>query len=244
MKKIFLLGLCILISSSLFAQEKFVTVDYTSDVTYGIKAGITCPRISGINNGLQSLPNLSSTDDQALTSFYVGAVVNIPLNTATSGHVLLQSGLSFVGKGGQSVVTNSNASLGDVTIKRTISYIELPINLLVSLKAGTGRVLIGAGPYLGLAFSGQKQISSSGAVAQQLIAAGLPSNGTTSLQIGSGGDINTIDFGIGLSLGYQLHNGLSINIGSDIGLTNIDSKANSGIVTTNQLVSVGLGYSF
>lgn len=237
MKKVFLLGLCILVTSSLFAQEKFGTVDNTVNATYGIKAGVTFPSISGINNRLSTN---YSTDDQSITSFYAGFVANIPLDKASSGNVYLQPGLSYVGKGGESVITSSTFN-GDIAIKRTISYLVLPVNLLFGIKAGTGRVIVGAGPYLGVAFSGKTKTSTSGALA---LLPSSPSNSTSSLKIGSQGDIRTWDFGIGLQLGYQLANGLSINIGSDIGLTNIDGYADSGVNTRNQLISAGLGFTF
>lgn len=252
MKKTFLLGLCILSSSSLFAQEKFVSVDYSPSASYGIKAGFTFPRIPGLNRNLiasngggQAFLSSASIDDQSITSFYVGGVVNIPISKSSSGDIYIQPGLSFVGKGGQSVVTMSGTNnSGSATFKETISYLQLPINLLVSLKAGTGKFLMGAGPYVGFAFGGEKQISSNGAMTQQLAAIGINSNSTSNLQIGSGGDIKTIDFGFDLQAGYQLKNGLGINIGANIGLTNVDSKTGSNVTVTNQLVSVGLGYSF
>ncbi len=251
MKKTFLLGLCILTYSSLFAQEKFVTVDYNPSATYGIKAGFTFPRTPGLNRNLiasnsrgQAFLSSASIDDQSITSFYVGGVVNIPISKSSSGDIYIQPGLSFVGKGGQSVVTMAGANSGSATFKETISYLQLPINLLVSLKAGTGKFLMGAGPYVGFTFGGEKQISSNGAMTQQLDAIGINSNSTSNLQIGSGGDIKTIDFGFDLQAGYQLKNGFGINIGANIGLTNVDSKTGSNVTVTNQLVSVGLGYSF
>lgn len=238
MKKIFLLGLCVLASTSLFAQEKFGKVDNTVNATYGIKAGVTFPSISGIkNNGVSTS---YSADDQSITSFYAGFVANIPLDKAASGNVYLQPGLSYVGKGGESVNTSSTLG-GDITVKRTISYLVLPVNILFGIKAGTGRVVIGAGPYLGIAFSGKSKTSTSGALA---LLPNSPSNSTSSLKIGSQGAIRTWDFGMGLQLGYQLANGLSINIGSDIGLTNIDGYADSGVNTRNQLFSAGLGFTF
>ncbi len=251
MKKTFLLaGICILSSSVLFAQQKFATVDYRSDVTYGIKAGLTFPRVPGlnknflINNGGQAFANSVSIDDQSITSFYMGAVVNIPISKSATGDLYIQPGLSFVGKGGQSVITMTNGSAGSATIKETTSYLELPVNMLVSLKAGPGRFLMGAGPYLGIAFGGQRQISSNGAMSQQLAIIGVPPNGSTNLQTGSGGDIKTVDFGFDLQLGYQLKNGLIFNLGGNIGITNVDSKAQSNTTVTNQLISMGLGYSF
>lgn len=248
MKKTFVLGLCILTSPFLFAQQKFVTVDYSPSATYGIKAGFTFPRIPGLNRNLiasnsggQAFLNSVSIDDQSITSFYVGGVVNIPISKSSSGDIYIQPGLSFVGKGGQSVVTMTG---GSATFKETISYLQLPVNLLVSLKAGNGKFIMGAGPYLGFAFGGQKQISSNGTMTQQLAAVGINSNSTSNLQIGSGGDIKAIDFGFDFQAGYQLRNGLGINIGANIGLTNVDSKTDRNVTVTNQLVSVGLDYSF
>lgn len=69
MKKIISLGFFVLAFCSLFAQEK------PAGITYGIKAGFTFPKLHGISQ-FMSTNRSYSIDEQSITSFYVGGVVN------------------------------------------------------------------------------------------------------------------------------------------------------------------------
>ena len=236
---------------SLFAQEK------PAGITYGIKAGFTFPKLYGISQ-FMSTNRSYSIDEQSITSFYVGGVVNIPVGKTSSGQLFIQPGLSFVGKGGQEVTTFTDAAIaagaalgtdlsGDVTLKETISYLEVPVNLIVDFKVGAGSLLFGVGPYLGFALSGKQNVSYSGTFEQHIGAAGVAA-GTTDLVFGSGkgNDFKKIDFGLNFLFGYQLMSGLSINLGLGVSAISIHPVNNTrGEAKIENLVySAGLGYAF
>ncbi len=250
MKKIFLFSVCFMAFHLLFAQEK------SSKITYGIKAGFTFPKLYGVDGVITFGGNeIASIDEQSVTSFYVGGVVNIPVGRSSSGQVFIQPGLSFVGKGGKEVITLSNAAiiaaaasqgldLGNITRKVTLSYLEIPVNLMVDFKMGTGKLLLSAGPYLGFALGGEENTSSSGLLGTLAASSSSYVMGTRDLQFGSGKDYHVVDFGFNFMAGYQLKNGLSFNLEASGGAINIDANSSDKAKIKNGLYSVGLGYSF
>jgi hypothetical protein len=60
------------------------------------------------------------------------------------------------------------------------------------------------------------------------------------INFGEQGDMSSIDFGMNFLLGYQLKNGLSVNAGYGLGLTNNYENLSS----KNKVFSLGLGFAF
>ena len=131
MKKAFLLSAIALISFSSFAQSKDEATK--PGMRFGIRAGAT---FSALTTKAEILGIDMEGSTKMGTSFYVGAVVDIPV-----GEVLaVQTGAMFVGKGSK----NLNPM-----------YIEVPINLLVKFDTGAGKVFLGAGPYIAYGVAGK-----------------------------------------------------------------------------------------
>jgi hypothetical protein len=247
MKKIISLGFFVLAFCSLFAQEK------PDPITYGVKAGITFPQILG---GKVYVPSAGFFDieEQSITSFYVGGVVNIPIGVASfGGKMVLQPGLSFVGRGGQQVSMATKSTIdaaaaqgkdltGSFTIKETISYLEIPLNIITYYKLGSGKLFFGTGLYVGFALGGTVKSDAEGGLMALFQPLGLLT--TKDLTFGSGKDFKSIDCGMNYLLGYELKNGFGIHAGGGIGLVNTNGAFGDKAKTHNMSLYTGLQYSF
>jgi len=94
--------------------------------------------------------------------------------------------------------------------------LELPIYIMGQINAGSGKILIGAGPYLSLGIDGKQMFDNK--------------------------IMRRWDFGLGLRVGYELKNGLSIFGIYQAGL--INRLKEDDMTLRNQVVGFGLGYRF
>ena len=231
MKKTILLGAIALISFSAFAQD-------TSDdgITYGVKAGVTFPTVSATD--------IVDVTVKSITSFYVGGVVNIPVHSMLS----VQPGLTLIGKGSKATSSEQLLEGVDFYSQVTPMYLEIPVNLIANFEAGPGKVFVGAGPYLSFGIGGKLKAEST--------AFGQPVSDSKDIKFGTNStstsasdskDLKSLDIGLNFLLGYQLTNGLSINGGYGLGLTNISPNTdlpNNKESVKNSVISVGLGFTF
>lgn len=129
MKKLILLSAMALSVLSLNAQTK----ETKTGVSLGVKAGATFSKLSTITSD-------ATVSSNAITSFYVGGIVDIPVTSMFS----IQPGISFIGKGGKSSVSKANPM-----------YIEIPVNIVGKVEAGPGKVFAGVGPYVAMGIAGK-----------------------------------------------------------------------------------------
>jgi len=187
----------------------------TSPVKFGVKAGVTFPTLS-----------ISEDEDGAVksnTGFYVGGTVDFGISEMFS----LQPGLTLSNKGAKMDI------LG-VTAKTNLMYIELPVNALVNIPVGDGKVFVGGGPYYGMAISGKNKVSGS--------FEGESVSESEDIEFGDDGEFKRGDFGVNFLGGYQLNNGFNIHAGYGLGLSNISNDSDAK--TKNRVFSVGVGFSF
>jgi len=182
-----------------------------AQTSYGIKAGVNFPKLSVSFDG-------ASVSSNASTNFYVSGFVDAPI----ASNLSIQPGLSLQGKGGKSKDTNGE-------LKTNIMYLELPVNLVYYVPAGSGNIFLGAGPYAAYALSAK--IKQGGVSYDVKFGDGPDDDGT-----------KRFDAGVNFLAGYKLPNGFLINGGYSLGLTNIDYASDWS--TKNRVFSVGVGYQF
>ncbi len=194
-------------------------------VKFGVKAGVNFPTL----NFSEDL--LLGAEPKATTSFYFGGTADIPVG----GMFTIQPGIILSGKGTkiEGVGGSDNA-----TAEFNLMYIEIPVNALVNIPVGDGKVFIGAGPYYGIAITGKNKLKGS------LEEDGQSMSGTIEedMEFGDDGEFKRPDFGVNFLGGYQLGNGFNIHAGYGLGLSNISQL--SEIKTKNRVLSVGVGFSF
>jgi hypothetical protein len=128
----------------------------------------------------------------------------------------------------------------ELTAKLNFNYIEVPIQAMYGLDAGPGRVVVGAGPYVGY-----------------LLNASATSMGQTEpIELT---DLNRIDVGATVSLGYELPMGLTVsgyyshgfsNLAKGAAMSSSTSDLDPSSLTTgggtinNRAFGLTLGYFF
>ncbi|RKE42685.1 porin family protein [Sphingobacterium detergens] len=174
-----------------------------AQTSYGIKAGLNFPKYTFSGDG-------GSISSDASTSFYVTGFVDAPI----ANNFSIQPGLSLQGKGGK--------SQGE---KTDLMYLEIPVNFVYYVPAGSGNLFLGAGPYAGYALSGKAK-----------------ANGVSvDIEFGDNG-MKRFDAGLNFLGGYKLSNGFLINGGYGLGL--VDLAGLDGASLKNRVFSVGVGYQF
>lgn len=184
---------------------------------YGVKAGVNLGKYSNTDNAKNN------------TSFYVSGFADLPVTPQFS----IQPGVSLQGKGNK-FETSGNSGSGKVT--DNIMSIEVPVNAVYYIPTGgSGSVFIGAGPYVGFNVSGKRKIEGS--------FGDFGAEGKYDLKFsGDDKDMKVIDAGANFMLGYKMSNGLLINAGYGLGLTNLSPSSNSDSKFSNRVLSFGIGF--
>jgi len=188
-----------------------------AQTSYGLKAGVNLGKYSNLG------------DDQSNNvSFHVTGFADIPVAPQFS----IQPGVSLQGKG-----TKFDGSLDNASAEytRNVMSIEVPVNAVYYIPAGTGNVFLGAGPYAGFNISGKDKLKGN--------LDGYSGDTEWDLEFsGDNKDMNLIDAGINFLGGYKFNNGLLINAGYGLGLTNLNPG--NGDKINSRTLSFGLGFQF
>jgi hypothetical protein len=192
--------------------------------TFGLRAGVNFQNLTGKDVFDEDL------DNKIKTGFNIGVNAEIPVAT----DFYLQPGVLFSTKGAK--------SKDDDDIKWNISYIEIPINFLYKPVLGSGKLLLGIGPYVAFGIGGkvsdangnEKDIKFDGKV--------------TSTEYLANPYYKRLDAGGNLLFGYELSSKISAQLNAQLGLVNIspdiDGTNNDKIKTKNTGFGVSIGYRF
>ena len=213
MKKLLLsLGAAFLVAAGAQAQT-----------SYGLKAGVTLGKFSNQSEAIKDFQKNN-------VSFYVTGFADIPVAPQFS----IQPGVSLQGKGNK-YEYDSDGLDGSASVN-TMS-IEIPVNAVYYIPAGTGNVFLGAGPYVGFNISGKHKLE--GNLGE------LGAAGESDIKFsGDDKDMNLIDAGVNFLGGYKFGNGFLINAGYGLGLSNLSPSSDSDNKFSNRVLSFGLGFQF
>ena len=212
-RKVLLLGVAVLLAVGAQAQT-----------TWGVKAGVTMPKI---NYGIKGLPlGMTFDSPESNVSFYATGFADIALSKKFS----LQPGLSYQGKGGKTTTVEEDETTKLVT---NFSYIEVPVNLVYYIKAGDGKIFLGAGPYVAYGIAGNRKTNK---------------EKSEKISWGNDKDVKPLDIGLNTMFGYKLSGGFLINMGYGMGFSNTLTKDDVagilGFTAKNRVLSAGIGYNF
>jgi len=179
-----------------------LSATYTQAQTrFGIKGGLNFSTIAISGSGATVTPD-------SKTGFNLGVISEIPLAT----DFYLQPGFLFSTKGfkfdSETLSTNN---------------IEIPINALYKLHAGSVKVLGFAGPYIGYAVSGK-----------------VGSDDITFS--GNNRNMNALDLGLNFGAGVEISN-FQITAQYGLGLTNLAAQSSEGTMK-NKVFGVSVAYFF
>lgn len=176
----------LLFGGLLFTAFSFsVTESHAQAGKFGVNAGANFANITGKD---------APSNNKIKTGFQAGVTYDIGI----ADDFVIQPGLSYVQNGTQ----YDGIFSGATDPKVYLNYVQLPITFQYQPEVGTGRVLLGAGPYVGM---GVGQIKVDG--------------GSVSLKSDwEDASVKKFDAGAKLLVGYQMGNGLSLNLNANLGL--------------------------
>jgi len=212
-----------LLSTALFAQK--MTHD-EGRTTFGVRAGANFYTITGKN------ANGDKLDNNIKTGFNVGVNAEVPLGSGS----YLQPGVLYSQKGAK--FNTDDYIAGNLKL----SYIEVPVNYIYKPILGTGRMLLGFGPYVGFGMGGKRTYKGNVPVKEAHV------KFTNSFDPNeSEPQYRGIDYGANLLAGYEFSQNISFQINAQLGLAELTPKNFPAIGKTksnNTGFGVSVGYRF
>jgi hypothetical protein len=223
-KILFLLALLILTGISANAQ--------TTGMTFGLRGGVNMQNYNGKDlNG-------DKLEMSMVPRFNAGFVVGIPV----APEFYFQPGLMFSTKGAKS---KSDFLSLQMSAEYNISYIELPMNFLYRPALGNGHFFLGFGPYVAYGFGGKAKFTIEQTSTEEQI---VFANEYQSLNPYDWKYFRHFDYGANLFFGYELNNGLSIQLNTQMGLAEINAENTTLPGNKSEFRNTGygiaLGYNF
>lgn len=191
-----------------------------SKTTFGINAGVNFYNINGKDE------DGDKENGKLKTGFNAGVNAEIPVGI----DFFVQPGVSFFVKGAKDI--NGTDS------KINIGYVEIPVNFLYKPELGTGKLLLGFGPYAAFGVTGKVKYPGGDADIK------FKSDVTTAeLITGAAAYVKRFDAGANLLFGYQFANNLSVQLDASLGLTDINPKVDGSTAGESSAKNTGFGVS-
>lgn len=173
----------------------------TEPIRFRVRGGVNFQNINGRDGFDNKLEN------KLKAGFHIGGTVDIPIATDFA----VQSGLLFSTKGAKWKGTDS---------KLNISYLEIPVMFVHMPKLGGSRLLLGVGPYLAFGVGGKLNKES-----------GTEEDIEFKKEISLSDALNPnkefmkrFDAGANLLAGYELSNGVFVQLNAQLGLVKINPE--------------------
>lgn len=225
MKKIFTLAVASLFGIAANAQS-IAMLNGSQASKFGIKVGMNFPTMRITGDNVEGKRNLSMSTNYQLTGF-------VDFNVSPS--FSFQPGISIQGKG-YKTSNFASTSIANQGITQSVTWLEVPLKLMGKIQAGPGNLILGGGGYGAYGLGGQAKGS--------FLNEGLNQTTVRKVQFDSTPDIKRIDYGVNMTAGYQLQNGLSFDTSYSMGLNNLMPTNSTNTQGYNRVVSFSLGYSF
>jgi len=223
-KKLLVAGLLLLIGLSAKAQDEGFSI--------GIRAGLNLQNINGKDLTGDNL------ELNIVPRFHAGVVAEIPI----APEFYFQPGLLYTTKGAKS----DNEFLGiDMSAEYNISYLELPLSFVYKPQLGDGYFFLGFGPYISYGIGGKAKFNIENVSTEDNI---VFEKEYESLNPAQWKYFKPLDFGGNIFFGYELENGLSLQLNAQLGLAKINSENNAvpdeDAEFRNTGFGLSLGYNF
>ena len=209
-----ILVLAALITGTTAAAQK-MTYE-AGGTTFGLRAGVNFSTING------KYANGSEIDNSINTGFHGGLNAEIPLGTG----FYLQPGVLYSQKGAEFKTQSGNDEV-------ELSYIEVPVNFVYKPILGTGRMVLGFGPYAAFGLTGTVK---SGNVQQDVE---FTKNYDASV---AKPQYKGIDAGANFLAGYEFANNVSFQINAQLGLAQL-APGIEGNDNPTKMKNTGFGLS-
>lgn len=195
------------------------SVIYAQSTTFGVRAGVNFQNVTGRDVTDDKL------DNKLKTGFNVGVNAEIPVGI----DFYVQPGVLFSTKGAKASNTDD---------KLNLSYIEVPVNFIYKPDLGSGKLLLGFGPYAAFAIGGKYKYENGSEADIEF------ENKISSVQAATGYGLyyKSFDAGANLLFGYEASNKLSIQLNAQLGLVKINPEI-EGVDDKSSWKNTGFGVS-
>ena len=150
------------------------------------------------------------------------------LDAPIAKKISIRPQLLFSAKGSKYYTGGSSPG---VTSSFILNYLEIPIQLVYGVKAWSGQVVVGAGPYVAYGLSVKQTINL------------LNQSYENKLTFGSANDqYKQFDVGIRLSIGYEPPSGVLLSVHYSPSFSNLSNERSSSL--NNRTVGFSVGYLF
>ncbi len=191
----------------------------------GARAGINFQNINGKDIDGDKLEN------SLKVGFNAGLNYEIPVGT----DIYFQPGLLFSTKG-----ADVDREIDLLDYKLSVSYIELPLNVVFKPLLGTGHMLLGFGPYVAYGVGGKAKADDDEYDVEF----------TKKVELGDPIDVvylKAFDAGANFIIGYEMSNMLSVQLNAQLGLVNFYPEsymADDDTAWKNTGFGLSIGYRF
>jgi hypothetical protein len=203
-------------------MKRIVLLTVASFLAFGITAGA---QGLGVNAGVNFFNQTIKADGEKFDDAKIktGFQIGVDYEIGIAPDFYFAPGLQFSTKGTKSEVDN-------LETKKSLNYLEVPLNLVYKPVLGTGNLIVNFGPYLGYAISGKYKDDIA----------------DTDIEFGSDDtdDYKPFDMGANIGFGYQLGMGLSFKLNAQLGLINIKPEGDSDNLIKNNGFAFSVGYRF
>ena len=196
-----------------------------------ILGGVSLQNLVGKDNSGNKLTN------DMIIGYHAGMNVQIPI----APEFFFQPGLLFSNKGAKN-------DYGSLTGTFKLSYIEMPLNVVYKGVLGKGFILVGLGPYVGLAIGGKSSIySESTTFEDDIVFTNVVESGDDYLTAYA----RRFDAGGNIFAGYETAGGMFFQLDTQFGMLKINPEDQRVFAEFSELLSVKnigfgltLGYRF
>lgn len=196
----------IALGSTAVAQER---------TTFGLRAGVNFQNLNGEVAGID-------LDNKLKTGFHIGVNAEIPV----APEFYLQPGVLFSTKGAKS----------ENDTKTNISYVEVPVNFVYKPVLGTGKLILGIGPYIGFGVGGKIKPEDGDDV-------DIEFENDIDLDQVDGPYLRGLDYGGNLLAGYEFSNKFSVQLNAQLGMANLFPKVEGEKPDNTKIKNTGFGVS-
>lgn len=197
-----------------------------AQVSFGLRAGVNLQNVNG------KFPSGDDLKNDLKAGFHAG--VNVEVLIAPQFYI--QPGVLFSSKGAKGENASSNKE-----IKLSLSYVEVPINLLFKPALGPGKLLLGFGPYVAYAIGGSAKTGDNDTDIEF-------EKDVTATEYSAGYVSGTyyykrLDVGGNLLFGYELAKKISFQLNAQLGMSKINAELNDYSDDQGKAKNTGFGIS-
>ncbi|MEO8771747.1 MAG: porin family protein [Ferruginibacter sp.] len=230
----------------LIAAIAVCSISSNAQVSFGAQVGASLGMGHASTDYVDPYYGAVSVTNDPKVGFLIGVLGEVEF-----GKIAFRPELNFIQKGSKSGGYYYGIGTGSNATKRTLNYVELPLNVVYNLELGKiGKTFFGLGPNLGFGISGKdKNVYDSyndRYVTRKIKFDGKKTDPNATTDDGYN-HLKRTDIGLNILAGFQLEMGAFVKVGYTLGLNDIDPDKNNSDPSyrssyKNRGVSICVGY--